>query len=72
MYSICNIKEDCPMRHENGNCLPMGGCCPALKNEICDALQQAFEMGYRTGYMECRADELRDTSAAGGFHDLED
>lgn len=57
MYSICNSREDCVMRHENGNCLPMGGFCPTLKNEICDALHQAFEMGYRTGYIERRSEE---------------
>ena len=60
MYSIYLNTEECPMRHENGNCLPMGGCCPALRNEICDALNQAFEMGYRTGYLERRTEEEED------------
>ena len=43
--------KDCPMRHENGNCLPLGGFCTANKN-ICEALHNAYEMGkskQRTG-----------------------
>ena len=49
MYSICHNVENCPMRHENGNCLPMGGFCNTLKSELCDALHQAFEKGYYAG-----------------------
>jgi hypothetical protein len=45
------------MRHENGNCLPMGGFCNTLKTELCDAMQEAFEIGYRTGYIERRSEE---------------
>lgn len=38
--------QNCKMRHENGNCLPAGGFCTANKN-ICEALQNAYEMGQR-------------------------
>jgi len=36
--------ENCPMRHENGNCIPAGGFCTANKN-ICEALRNAYRMG---------------------------
>ena len=36
--------ENCPMRHENGNCIPAGGFCTANKN-ICEALLNAYRMG---------------------------
>ena len=42
-----NDRKDCPMRHENGNCLTVGGCCPAVNDEICCALQMAYEAGKR-------------------------
>lgn len=40
--------KDCPMRNEkNGNCLPMGGFCMANSKNICEALQNAYDMGKR-------------------------
>lgn len=36
--------KNCPMRHENGNCLPAGGFCTANK-DICEALHNAYELG---------------------------
>lgn len=39
-------RKDCPMRHENGNCLPCGGFCLAVSDEICHALLYAYEHGY--------------------------
>lgn len=50
---VIDSREDCVMRHENGNCLPCGGFCLAVNNEICYALQQAYNKGYRTGYYKC-------------------
>lgn len=38
-------RKTCTMRHENGNCLPVGGFCLAVNNEICEALQHAYECG---------------------------
>ena len=38
------MDKNCPMRHENGNCLPAGGFCTANKN-ICEALLNAYGMG---------------------------
>lgn len=41
-----DLREDCKMRHENGNCLPCGGFCTAVNNEICHALHNAYNHGF--------------------------
>ena len=39
-------RTDCPMRHtENGNCLPHGGFCTSVSDEICQALHNAYKQG---------------------------
>lgn len=38
-------RKNCPMRHENGNCLAMGGFCLAVNNEICHGLHNAYNEG---------------------------
>ena len=38
------------MRHKNGNCLPCGGFCTAVSNEICEALRNAYEHGLKNGF----------------------
>jgi hypothetical protein len=48
-----NNREDCIMRHENGNCLPCGGFCLAVNNEICYALQLSYNKGFNAGYYKC-------------------
>lgn len=40
------LRQDCKMRHENGNCLPCGGFCTAVSNEICSALHNAYNHGF--------------------------
>ena len=42
-------RKICPMRHENGNCLPCGGFCTAVNDPICMAVQNAYDMGVRDG-----------------------
>lgn len=69
---MVNIRVDCPMRHDNGNCLVCGGFCTAVNDEICSALHQAYEKGYRAGYSACSCDDLWDVPPLGGFHGLED
>lgn len=39
-------RENCKMRHENGNCLPCGGFCTAVNDEICKALHNAYQHGH--------------------------
>lgn len=41
-------RENCPMRHENGNCTVAGGFCTAVNDPICEALHNAFDCGYRS------------------------
>lgn len=55
-------RENCPMRLKNGNCLPCGGFCTAVNDEICRALHGAYHMGYE----KCTADGLFDFHAFGG------
>ena len=38
-------RQDCPFRHENGNCLRIGGFCLAVNDEICAAIQGAYARG---------------------------
>jgi hypothetical protein len=45
-YINMDLRVDCKMRHENGNCLPCGGFCTAVSNEICYALHNAYNRGF--------------------------
>lgn len=39
-------RKICPMRHsDNGNCLPAGGPCTTVDDQICAALHSAYNMG---------------------------
>ena len=38
-------RQDCPFRHENGNCLRIGGFCLAVSDEMCTAIQGAYARG---------------------------
>ena len=38
--------KNCPMRHENGNCLPAGGFCTAVHECICNSLHNAYSHGF--------------------------
>lgn len=38
-------RGDCPMRHGNGNCMPVGGFCTAVNDPICVGLRNAYEHG---------------------------
>lgn len=40
------LRADCPMRHENGNCTSAGGFCTAINDPICEALHNAYNFGY--------------------------
>lgn len=46
------LRKDCPMRHENGNCMPAGGFCTANNDCICKALHNAYDDGYIAGQRE--------------------
>ena len=40
------MTKKCPMRHENGNCLPVGGFCTSVPANICRAARHGFDFGY--------------------------
>ena len=40
-----NSREECPMRHRNGNCLVIGGFCTSVNDEYCNGLREAYECG---------------------------
>lgn len=39
------LRKDCPMRHESGNCTPCGGFCTAVNDSICTGLHNAYNLG---------------------------
>lgn len=41
-------RDECPMRHGNGNCTVAGGFCTAVNDPICEALHNAFYCGERS------------------------
>ena len=45
-----SLRGDCPMRHENGNCLPAGGFCTAVNDMICEALHNAYHCGLHNAF----------------------
>lgn len=49
MTNITDRRIDCPMRHENGNCLPCGGFCTANNDIICEAMHNAYHIGLCNG-----------------------
>lgn len=54
-------RENCPLRHENGNCLSFGGFCLAGNNDICHALHNAYEKGV-TAYLKellCKSEDKK-------------
>lgn len=47
------VREHCPMRNpSNGNCLPHGGFCLAVSDNICDACRSAYRMGKIAKFLE--------------------
>lgn len=44
---MTNNRKDCPMRHENGNCMVAGGFCTSVNDPICEALHHAYDFGYK-------------------------
>lgn len=45
--TMYDLRKDCPMRHENGNCTVAGGFCTSVNDPICEALHNAYNCGYR-------------------------
>lgn len=56
------IRVDCPMRHENGNCLVAGGFCTAVNTPICEAIHNAYDTGKIHSMEEMRKQGYRKQS----------
>lgn len=42
-------RTNCPLRLTNGNCVPIGGFCTSVNDEICKGLKNAYEHGKHDG-----------------------
>ena len=41
------MRKDCPMRGNLGNCSPVGGfCMDAVSDEICEVVHNAYDHGF--------------------------
>ena len=49
-----DLRNDCPMRHENGNCTVIGGFCTAVNDPICEGLHSAYDSGYRAAALRAQ------------------
>lgn len=49
-----DLRKDCQMRHENGNCNVIGGFCTAVNDSICAGLHNAYDCGYCDGEIRAK------------------
>lgn len=42
------------MRHENGNCTPVGGFCTAVNDPICEGLHSAYDAGWHAAALRAQ------------------
>ena len=50
-------REDCPVRHENGNCLHIGGFCTVVPDPICAGVRSAYECGWTDCALKIRKEQ---------------
>lgn len=55
--------KDCPIRHENGNCLVVGGFCPAVNVYMCEVVRNAYDSGRLSALREQEEREKKPLSA---------
>lgn len=60
------IRKECPVRHENGNCIPHGGFCTSVRDDFCVVIRNAYETGKTDGVLQVR-DMLLQHEEQGGF-----
>lgn len=49
------MRKDCPMRGNLGNCSPVGGfCMDAVSDEICEAVHNAYDHGFHDAVRKLR------------------
>lgn len=46
--------QKCKWRHENGNCLLVGGFCTAVPDDLCKAVHEAYEQGRTDALLDCK------------------
>ena len=55
-----DMRKDCPMRGNLGNCSPVGGfCMDAVSDEICEAVHNAYEHGFYNALKTLKEQEPR-------------
>lgn len=52
-----DLRKDCKMRHENGNCNVIGGFCTAVNDSICAGLHNAYDCGYYDGEIRAKREQ---------------
>ena len=52
-------KDPCPIRHENGNCVLVGGFCTAVPDHICEVVRNAYDCGWTDCALKVRNMERR-------------
>lgn len=53
------LRKGCPMRHENGNCTPVGGFCTAVNDPICEGLHSAYDAGWHAAALHAQQEAGR-------------
>lgn len=48
-------RKDCQIRHENGNCLVVGGFCAAVNVYMCEVVRNAYDSGRLSALREQEA-----------------
>ena len=52
------MRKDCPMRGNLGNCSPVGGfCLDAVSDEICEAVHNAYYCGFHNALKTMKEQE---------------
>lgn len=52
------MRKDCPMRGNLGNCSPVGGfCMDAVSDEICEAVHNAYDHGFHNALKTLKEQE---------------
>lgn len=52
------MRKDCPMRGNLGNCSPVGGfCMDAVSDEICEAVHNAYAHGFNNAVRTLKEQE---------------
>lgn len=55
------MRKDCPMRGNLGNCSPVGGfCMDAVSDEICEAVHNAYDHGFYDALKKLKEQKARE------------